>query len=123
MRKLQTTISLLAFAAAAATMVGCVTGAEEPESEASIAEAAEAQYGGCPWGSQYVVEAGMCISTPFRIDRSPYAYGCRRGAVVSGLGNIICIVRPRFGPYYPPYYPPYQPPVYQPPVYAPAPRR
>jgi uncharacterized protein YceK len=105
MRYIKVIMGLVGLSTAALSGCAADASAVAPAEEATD-EAASAEYG-CPWGSQWVYEAGTCVSTPYTYNASPGAYGCALGAVLSGRGNVVCFIRP--SPYANPYPYPYNP--------------
>ena len=92
MKRIGTIVGMLGFSLALA-LAGCAASTEEQDPEvldSPTGEAASAQHYCWP-GSEYVYEAGMCVSQPYTIDYTPGARGCTNGAVISGRGNTVCI--------------------------------
>ncbi|XXX73365.1 hypothetical protein WMF30_37570 [Sorangium sp. So ce134] len=110
-------VALLA-AALSASLAGCMAATDEGDGEGredlsaaqapaaaeeSVGEAAAAQHcHGCPSGTTYVAVVDTCVTEPARFDYSPWAYGCRHGAILTGRGNVICLPASQCGHYLPP---------------------
>ncbi|WP_437807634.1 hypothetical protein [Sorangium sp. So ce1078] len=73
------------------------------DAEESVGEAPAAQHcHHCPPGSTYVAVVDTCVTEPARFDYTPWAYGCRHGAIVTGRGNVICLPTSQCGHVSPP---------------------
>ncbi|WP_438022089.1 hypothetical protein [Sorangium sp. So ce233] len=97
-----------------AALAGCAVGAADteteledgsapaPETTASMNEepVGAALGAQCAPGSVWVSAVSACITVPMRVDRTPGAFGCDRGGVMSARGSVICFPPPR--PVYPP---------------------
>ncbi|WP_437285676.1 hypothetical protein [Sorangium sp. So ce406] len=91
-----TSAALISFAANAAdTRSTDMEDTDQPTTDSAdpenVGEAASAQ---CLRGYAYVPAVGACVATPYTIDRTPGAFGCENGGIMSAHGRVFCLALP-----------------------------